>query len=301
MLYCNIVKTAFTLHKFFMLKIIMLKFKTDSMNKLSIFSFLLLILTFAACKNEAKPTENNTIANPTAPVAEFQSSTAAITFEHKEISRRQVDAKDKNTFAAGYMVKYPSVKTSNSTLAASVKKWASEFVSAQAGFTGVVDPETGYAPFIAMAREAARNDKNLKFWELEIKDNIIYNTNKISSIRMDAITLYTTTVPNRASALSSFDVQTGELLTLEKLTKDKQALLALCEKNYRITKADAFKKGFDFKKDSPFKLPQNFAILPNGVLFHYNSNEVASQNVGDAEFTIPFSELENILDLKKYL
>lgn len=286
-----------------MLKIIMLKFKTDSMNKISIFSYLLLILTFAACKNEAKPTENNTITSPSAPTAESQSqsSTSSAAFEHKEISRRQIDANGKNDFAAGYMVKYPSVKTGNSALAASVKKWASEFVSSQAGFTGVVDPETGYEPYIAMAREAARNDKNLKFWELEIKDNVIYNTNKISSIRMDALTLFTGTVPNRASALSSFDPQTGELLSFEKLTKDKQALLALCEKNYRIAKADAFKKGFEFKKDSPFKLPKNFAIIPNGILFHFNSNEVASQNVGDAEFTIPFSDLENIMDLKKYL
>jgi hypothetical protein len=271
------------------------------MSKTKFYTFFILILSFTACKNESKPSENNTVASNKASTPESQSTSSVVAFEHKEISRRQIDANGKDGFAAGYMIKYPSVKTGNSALSASVKKWASEFVCNQAGFNGVIEPEAGFDPFVAMGREAARNDKKIKFWELDIKDNVIYNTDKISSLRMDGVTLFTTTVPNKATALNSFDPQTGELLSLEKLTTDKQALLALCEKNYRIAKADAFKKGFDFKKDSPFKLPKNFAITPSGVLFHYNSNEVASQNVGDAEFTIPFSELENIMDLKKYL
>jgi Protein of unknown function (DUF3298) len=271
------------------------------MTKTSIFSFFLLILSFSACKNESKPTENNTVTSPAASTTETVSSASNVVFEHKEISRRQIDGNGKDGIAAGYMVKYPSVKTGNAALTASVKKWVSEFVSAQAGFSGVVDPETGYAPFVAMAREASRNDKNLKFWELDIKDNIIYNTLKISSIRMDALSLYSGTVPNKASGLSSFDPETGALLSLDKLTTDQPALLALCEKYYRIEKADAIKNGLTFKKDSPFKLPKNFAITPNGVLFHYNANEVAAQAIGEAEFTIPFTELEKIMDLKKYL
>jgi Protein of unknown function (DUF3298) len=274
------------------------------MSKTSIFSFFLLILSISACKNESKPTENNTVTNPTTITPTTQESTitgGSVEIEHKEISRRQVDANGKNMIAAGYVIKYPSVKKGSAALTESIKKWSNTFISNQIGFSSVIDPELGYEPYVGMFRQAVASNKDIKEWDVNIKDNIMYNTPKIISLRIDATTSFVATSINRAAAINSFDPQTGEILSLDKLVTDQAAMLELCEKNLRTVKTDIFKEGFKFTKESPFRLPKNFAITPSGVLFHYNPHEIAPKVLGDAEFTIPFSELEKMMDLKKYL
>jgi Protein of unknown function (DUF3298) len=290
-----------------MLKIIMSFFKTDYMSKNKFYTFIILILGLNACKNESKPTENNTVSSPmttattTPTTSESVAPNGSAEIEHKEISRRQVDANGKNMVAAGYVIKYPSVKKGSAALTESVKKWSHTFISEQIGFGRVIDPELGYELYVAMFRQAAASNKNLKEWDVSIKDNIMYNMPKIISLRIDATTSFVATSINRATALSSFDPQTGEILSLDKLVIDQAAMLALCEKNLRTVKTDIFKDGFKFTKEGPFRLPKNFAITPSGVLFHYNPHEIAPKVLGDAEFTIPFTELEKMMDLKKYL
>jgi Protein of unknown function (DUF3298) len=277
------------------------------MFKTKFYTLIILILGLNACNNESKPTENNTITSSTttassSPTAsESAAPIGSAEIEHKEISRRQVDANGKNMVAAGYVIKYPSVKKGSAALTESVKKWSNTFISGQIGFSSVIDPELGYEPYVLMFRQAVANNKDLKEWDVSIKDNIMYNTPKIVSLRIDATTSFVATTINRAAAISSFDPQTGDILSLDKLVTDQPAMLALCEKNLRSVKTDIFKEGFKFTKESPFRLPKNFAITPSGVLFHYNPHEIAPKVLGDAEFTIPFTELEKMMDLKKYL
>jgi Protein of unknown function (DUF3298) len=281
-----------------MLKIIMFKLKTDSMTKISIFSFFILISSLSACKNESKKIETNTVSNmTTTPV------TTVADIEHKEISRRQVDAlgNGKGTVAAGYIITYPSVKKGSVALTESVKKWAHTFISEQIGFQSVIEPELGYQTYVAMFRQVVENNTNIKSWEVNIEDNIIYNTLKFSSLRIDAKTNFGSVNDKKIAAINSFDTQTGEILSCEKLVVDQAAMLALCEKNLRLAQADIFKEGFKFTQNSPFKLPKNFAITPQGLLLHYNPNEIAPNISSSAEFIIPFEQLEKIMDLKKYI
>jgi Protein of unknown function (DUF3298) len=280
-----------------MLKIIMSFFKTDFMNKIKIYVFIMLIFGFLACKNESKTSENNTVSSTPA----IPDTTSAVTeIEHKEISRRQIEANGKLSVSAGYMMKYPSVKKGSIAMTESVKKWTSGFISEQIGLPIAVDPELGFEPYIIMFRQAIKTNKSIQSWEVNIEDNIVYNTVKVTSLRIDAKTSFATSIKNQASALNSFDPQTGEVLNFDKLALDKAAMLDLCEKNVRSTQPDIFKNGFKFTKDSPFKLPKNFAITPQGVLFHYNPREIAPSVLSEAEFTIPFEQLEKIMDLKKY-
>lgn len=269
------------------------------MSKSTLFFYFMVIISLSACKTDTKTTENSTVTTPSNAPAVTVSSTADV--EHKEVSRRQVDANGKETVAAGYMIKYPSVKTGNAALTATVKKWVNEFVSGQAGFKEVLEPEAGYAPYVVLFREALASNKELKAWELEIKDNILYNTPKVLSLYMEAYTMYGGAHPSHTIQLNSFDPTTGEILSLDKLVTNKNGLLALCEKIYRKDKAEAFKQGFNFTKDSPFKLAKNFAIVPQGVMFYYNPYEIAPYAIGESEFTIPFSDLDKVMDLKKYL
>ena len=276
-------------------------FKTDFMFKAKFYTFIILILSFTACKNESKPAENNTVSNPISNPQESATSASVTEIEHKEISRRQADISGKNAVAAGYVIKYPSIKKGSATLTESVKKWSHSFISQQIGFGRTIEPEAGFDLYVSMFRQAVSSNKDLKEWDVEIKDNIIYNTAKVISLRIDATVIFAPTDINRAAAINSFDPRTGEILSLDKLITDQAAMLALCEKNLRLVKTDIFKEGFKFTKESPFRLPKNFAITPSGVLCHYNPLEIAPKVLGDAEFTIPFSDLEKMMDLKKYL
>jgi Protein of unknown function (DUF3298) len=282
-----------------MLKIIMSFFKTDFMNKTKFYVFIVLFLGFIACKNEVKTTENNTVSSATP--ATTTATNAVTEIEHKEISRRQIEASGKLSVSAGFMIKYPTVKKGSIEMTESVKKWMSAFISEQIGFPSAVHPEVGFEPYVIMFRQAVKADKSIQSWEVNIEDNIIYNTAKVASIRIDSKTSFATSSKNQASALNSFDPQTGEILSLDKLAIDQAAMLAMCEKNVRTTKPNIFKNGFKFTKDSPFRLPKNFAITPQGVLFHYNPHEIAPNVLSDVEFTIPFEQLEKIMDLKKYI
>jgi Protein of unknown function (DUF3298) len=267
------------------------------MSKTKCYFFLFLIIGFVACKNESKPTENN--ANVSANTPATLPTVADI--EHIETARRQIDANTKGTVAAGYMVTYPSIKKGSPALTESVKKWAHTFISGQVGFPVVIDPAKGFEPYVLMFRQAVESNKSIKTWEVNISDNIIYNTLKISSLRIDAKTNFGTSRDNKVAAINSFDPQTGEMLSLEKLVIDQAAMLVLCEKKLLSAKNNILKEGFKFTKESPFRLPKNFAITPQGMLFHYNPREIAPSILDDVEFTIPFEQLEKIMDLKQYI
>jgi hypothetical protein len=274
----------------------MSKLKTDFMSMTKCY-FFLFCLSFLACKNESKPTENN--ANLSQNIPAILPTIADI--EHIETTRRQIDANGTGTVAAGYNVTYPSVKKGSLAMTESVKKWAHTFISGQVGFPMVIDPAKGFEPYVLMFRQAVESNKSIKLWEVNISDNIIYNTFKVSSLRIDAKTNFGTPKDNNIAAISSFDPQTGEMLSMEKLVTDQATMLALCEKNLRTSKTNIFKNGFKFTKESPFRLPKNFAITPQGILIHYNPREIAPNILDDVEFTIPFEELEKIMDLKKYI
>ena len=88
---------------------------------------------------------------------------------------------------------------------------------------------------------------------------------------------------------------------MNELIKDRAALAAMCEKKYRIAKAQAFNSGFNFDKETRFKLPNNMGFTPYGILFHYNTYEVGPYAIGDADFIIDYEELEKVMDVKKFL
>jgi Protein of unknown function (DUF3298) len=262
------------------------------MNKTKFYTFVVLILGFTACKNDSKTTENTVVAS--------EKITTVADIEHKEFARRQLDADSTGTVAAGYIVKYPSVKKGSIALTESVQKWAHTFICGQVGFPVVIDPLLGFKPYVAMFRQAVESNKSIKSWEVNIEDNIIYNTLKFTSLRIYSTTNFGTSNDNKVAAINSFDTQTGEILSFDKLVIDQAAMLAICEKNLRIAQSDIFNKGFKFTQNSPFKLPKNFAITPQGILFHYNPREIGLSVLSEVEFTIPFEQLEKIMDLNKY-
>lgn len=101
------------------------------------------------------------------------------------------------------------------------------------------------------------------------------------------------------SQVASFDTRTGKQLGWEDLIADQNALRELAEKAFRKERADAFAEGFEFDETFAFKLPQNFGLTEQGILFSYNSYEVGPYAIGATEFVIPFEELGSLAKIKK--
>ena len=91
-------------------------------------------------------------------------------------------------------------------------------------------------------------------------------------------------------AIATFDVKTGRQLTLDDLVKDPTALLPIAQAKLRETRAQAFAEGFRFDPGEPFALPASYGLSPDGLVFHYQPEEI-SRLGGATEFTVLYGEL----------
>ncbi len=122
----------------------------------------------------------------------------------------------------------------------------------------------------------------------------LLNDGKYLTIQLDGHSFVGGNRPLREAAIATFDVPSGKQLTWDDLFKDKEALLPIVQAKVRTTRADAFREGFDFDKAEKFALPEFYGLVGDGILFHYQPDEIYRLG-GATAFTIPFSELGNNL------
>jgi hypothetical protein len=120
--------------------------------------------------------------------------------------------------------------------------------------------------------------------------SVLLNDGKYLTLLLDGHSFVGGNRPLNEVGIASFEVKTGKQLTWDDLVKDKAALLPIAQAKVRETRADVFKEGFEFDKTEQFALPSSFGLTADGLLLHYQSDEIY-QLGGATEFTIPYSEL----------
>lgn len=224
-----------------------------------------------------------------------------LTIEKKECFKRNILPENNVAHICDLNIAYPSVLEPYTPLKASVERFVGEFVASNSGLdVACVAPDSALPIFTKVFRNAFHDNPNMSDWSVEIWTEILTNSTKIASIRMDAYTNLGGAHPNKHIQIENFDPATGQKIPINDLISDKNALLTLCEKKYHEVKKAAFDTGFTFTPEMPFKLPNQIGIAKDGVLFYYNPYEVAPYAVGPAEFTIPFLELDKIMNVGKY-
>lgn len=88
------------------------------------------------------------------------------------------------------------------------------------------------------------------------------------------------------------------ITSLDFFVTDQAKLTELAEKQFRAQqnippKQNLSDAGFSFENDR-FYLPENYGFNENGIVFYYNSYEIASYAQGPTELVIPYSVLEGI-------
>lgn len=136
-------------------------------------------------------------------------------------------------------------------------------------------------------------------WTIEIKGKILYQSEKIISIQMEEYSYTGGAHPNYNISLLNFDLVRKRVIQLDDLITDPEKLKLIASEKFRkarnIQAGDSFESAGFLFGDS-FSLPANFALTEEGLFLFYNPYEVGAYVLGPTSFTIPYREIETIME-----
>lgn len=94
----------------------------------------------------------------------------------------------------------------------------------------------------------------------------------------------------------NFDLQSGELLTLDDIFKPnyESVLNKLAHQAFQHTVSGENLEDYQFENNQFYN--DNFGLLPEGMKFYYNAYEIAPYSSGSADILIPYNQLSDILE-----
>jgi len=99
--------------------------------------------------------------------------------------------------------------------------------------------------------------------------------------------------------VSFFNFYKQKEIKLNDIIKDQNKLLKIAKEYYKyiynIQNKPLTANGWFEDK---FILPNNFALLENGILFYYNSYEIKPYSFGHTKFILPYYKIKDILKIK---
>lgn len=142
-------------------------------------------------------------------------------------------------------------------------------------------------------------------WEVQLKGDTVYSTPKVLFYQLDHYSFAGGAHPNTFRSYHAFDLQTGKELQMKTFVSDSVALLNLVEAYFRKTEkiskdVNLEEEGY-FLLNNQFSIPVSYVFTPKGVLFYYNPYEIAPYARGAIQFTIPYTELNGIMDREKMM
>jgi hypothetical protein len=164
------------------------------------------------------------------------------------------------------------------------------------------DPEDLAGSFFAEYRKIKQDMPDYGTgWFLERNIGVLHNTPRILSLDLNEAVYTGGAHPNSRRVYVSLDVPTGMTITLSDILMDDQvkALNEIAEHEFRKLKQVAPDKGLDeagfWFDDGKFELNDNFAITGEGLVFYFNSYEIASYADGPTRLVIPGEDLKPLL------
>jgi Protein of unknown function (DUF3298)/Deacetylase PdaC len=138
-------------------------------------------------------------------------------------------------------------------------------------------------------------------WEIERLIEVKNQTDKILSVEYSDYSFLGGAHPNTFVSFSNYILTNGEEISLDDcFVKGYETQLnSVAEKIFRQDKklsmnSDLSSAGYWFDEDK-FELNDNFAILKEGMLFYFNSYDIAPYAAGPTEINIPYSEIAQLI------
>jgi Deacetylase PdaC/Protein of unknown function (DUF3298) len=255
--------------------------------------FIVLGVAFTCCKEAPKPA---------APAPEMTPPILTFTENHLKKAVGSCTAKDGSGSCVEIDVNYSSISKGPEVMHNAIEQWVERFMMDVTGAenTANAQPLTVNQSLDYLIKDHAAQIKEnpsayIKTWELNARDTVLYHSGTLLCARLDAYTNYGGAHPNYMSNIALFDPRNGQKIEGESLVLKKEALLKLLEEKYRLDKKEAFDTGFKFSEDQPFKLPENMGVTARGILFHYNTYEIASHAMGDCDIFLTWEQLKDMV------
>lgn len=138
-------------------------------------------------------------------------------------------------------------------------------------------------------------------WHLERKAFVLRNTESVLSLSLCERSFTGGDHGSETFHFESFDGRTGARLSLDDVLVPgkRPELEALAEARFRerhelAPDADLAEAGFTFE-EGRFALTENFAVTDDGLVFHYNPDEIAPYAFGPTDIELSWSELDAVV------
>ena len=140
------------------------------------------------------------------------------------------------------------------------------------------------------------------YWEQRKKIRVTFLNQKVLSLQDDEDGYTGGAHGFSTITLSSLNLNTGKVLALEDILfkHTRKKLDRIAEQHFRklhnLSKKQSLADvGFDFDNNH-FVLSKNFAVLKKGIMFYYNSYEIAAYVMGATQLFIPYEALVGVVD-----
>lgn len=131
-------------------------------------------------------------------------------------------------------------------------------------------------------------------WEIETYGEVIRNSAGVLAVSLSNYSFTGGAHPNTTMTLLNFDLKTGRTLKLKEFIRDEAKLKKLVEAKFRQERDLMPRESLNeagFFGDGDFVLPASFALQNNGILFYYNTYEVAPYAQGPTSFVLTWEEM----------
>jgi hypothetical protein len=137
-------------------------------------------------------------------------------------------------------------------------------------------------------------------WDVDRKVTVIYNKNNILSLQYFEFSFTGGAHPNTYQFYDNFNIKSGSKIKLNDLLKpgSMDSLTNIAETKFRemkgLSPSESLKSaGFAFDENK-FELTNNFGIAENGLVFFYNTYEIAPYAMGSTELLLPYSDISTL-------
>ena len=133
-------------------------------------------------------------------------------------------------------------------------------------------------------------------WEAMFDGEVTYHSPMVITIAINSYLNTGGAHGNLNITLFNFETSTGKLLSNDELISNLSSFSEIAEKHFKEHTNTQEELG-DYFFGEAFHLPANIGFNDEGVLLFYDVYEIASYAVGVTEFTIPFEEVEDFLNM----
>lgn len=273
--------------------------------KILIIPFIGLFFTCKAPTGNEQKTATTEVAQVTETSQSGTPSLEKMGYKMIEFIKKEGDCESDTLGCMTILVKYPEITEGDQEVKEKINKHVLKTITSELkAFQSREETEQnikGIAHNIVNEFKNSTEEypEDLAQWYIEINMDVSFNTAKIISL-VTATESYTGGVhPNSWMNFECFYISNGEKIRLEDIITDIEKLTELAEATFRETtelshEDDLSEAGFDFKNNT-FQLPDNFGFTPDGLVFHYNTYEIAPYVYGPIQIMLSFEKLEGLL------